>query len=441
MTTFTWKYGMNQLLFKENFNEHNYRNDDFESENELVQPSEYLFDIHLSKLMKNTISKNEYNITNKVINLRYDLVQKYLAYNKGLLVEIDRTTQAEINENDLRYEIFQFIDYCRHIWRSGGSFNVIREEFPHLFDVNSPYLYEVINIENYFYNNSHQSQPYYLYEKLVRGISPLMKERRQLVRMIKYISPYSSHSDNALTCQIILVDREYDSFINNARELIISDTTETINSYLASTAIDEEHFRNSVNHMLVCIDSCDRGGNHNFGRYRGRKKGCFSVFDINTDEYVSLSGPFDITDKTIDTYFGFDSDKKRSNSELLNRVKQIILADSFFKNSKYANLNLKTERYPYTNGPSIPSLGETVQDAIKRSINSNEIQSDYSCCERKIFSFIPDNVLGQCYMFARHKPCPKCCPAIKKFLQIAGRQMKIFYYDNDQVKEFDMSSI
>ena len=460
MKTFTWKYGKETLSFKEVFDEHRYwddglknsgeRNfeeniseDDYESENSLEQPSEYLFDIHLLKLMKSSISKNEYNITNKDIHLGYDVVQEFLAYIKGLLVNIDKTTYSETADIDLHEYIFRFINACRTTWPESESFDGIRKEFSDFFDENSPYQDEVIAIENYFLDRSHRRQPYYLYEKLVGKISPLMRERRQLVRMIKYIQPYKARAYNSegLTCQMILNDDFYLDFIKQADNLIVSDATETINTYLAATSIDEADFRNSVDHMIDCINSCDKGGHHLFGRFRSNNKGCFCVFDINTEEYISLSGPFDINNPIIEAYFGYDQNKKRSNKDLMTKINSIILADSVLQNSKYARLNLLTKRYPYTNGPSIPSDGETVKDAIKRKIDKNEIQSGYSCCERKIFSFINDTDTGQCYMFVKHEPCQKCIPAIKRFLQNPRRQMRIFYYDNDLVKEFDMSTI
>ena len=105
MITFTWKYGKEPFLFEEMFDEQrdsddildhsrednteeNNKEDDFESEDRLKTPSKYLFDIHLLKLMKNAISTNEYNITNRDMHLYYEVVQKYLAYNKGILVSI-----------------------------------------------------------------------------------------------------------------------------------------------------------------------------------------------------------------------------------------------------------------------------------------------------------------------------------------------------------------
>jgi hypothetical protein len=462
MITFTWKYGKEPFLFEEMFDEQrdsddildhsrednteeNNKEDDFESEDRLKTPSKYLFDIHLLKLMKNAISTNEYNITNRDMHLYYEVVQKYLAYNKGILVSIAKTTHSETEDVNLRNNIYRFIDDCRIAWRDGESFDEIRRDFPGFFGENSPYQDEIIAIENYFSDRSHRTQPYYLYEKLVQKISPLMKERRQLVRMSKHIFSYTympqRHNGRALTCQMILDDAYYLDFIEPANDHIASLTTETINAYLASSSIDEVSFKESVNHMVRHINSCDELGNHMFGRFIGNKKGCFCIFDISSDEYISLSGPFDITDSAIERYFGYSSDKKRSNKDLMDKINNIILADPTLHSSKYANLNLLTRRYPYTKGSGIPSNGETVEDAMKRRIDKNEIQGDYSCCERKIFSCINANNSGQCYMFTRHKPCPKCIPAIKEFLHTPGRQMRIFYYENDSVEEFDMSTI
>lgn len=461
MKTFTWKYGKEQLPFEENFDEQYYKNEAFDdsrkkffNENynegdikdvkELKQPSEYLFEIHLLKLMKNIIAKNEYNITDKVINLGYDVIHTFFAYSKGLIVDIEKTKDAENSNTNLRNEIYQFIDYCRQTWRSYESFNAVSQEFPQLFDRKSPYFHEITAIQDYLLSKKHANQPYHLYEKLVMKVSPLMKERRQLIRMIKYTILYNnemrSYYNNALTCQMILNDSYYFDFINKASNQILLDTTNTINAYLNASSTDEFNFTNSINRMIDCINSCDKGGNHNFGRFIGNKKGCFCVFDINTDEYVSFSGPFDISDPQIEAYFNFNQRKKQSNEALMNKINSIILADSTFQKSKYANLNLLTMRYTYGKTFNIPSGGESVGEAISRHVDSKEIQSDYSCCERKIFSFISNSEVGQCYMFARNEPCEKCKPAIKKFLKIPGRQMRIFYYDNG-VKEFDMNTI
>lgn len=464
MITFKWHYGKEQLTFEETLDENKYRDNifensielgveekikenDFESESYLKQPSDYLFDFHLLKLMKKTILNNEYNITNKEIHLYYDVIQKFLAYNKGILVFIDKIRNSENTNTDLCEDIFSFIDTCRNTMPNTETFNEIRETFPKLFDENSSCYNEVIAIEEYFLNlnnNYYYKQPYYLYEKLVMKISPIIKERRQLVKMIKHILPYRPYWRNngmPLTCQMILNDDNYFGFIGQASSLIVSDVEKTINSYLAFTSITEDNFKDSVNHMINCINSCDKSGNHNFGRFIGKKKGCFCLFDINTDEYISLSGPFDATDCIIVSYFGYDRNKINSNNELMNKINNIILSDSTLSKSKYAKLNLLTKRYPYTTNSNISSSGETIDDAINQKIDKNEIQSDYSCCERKIFSYISATASGMCYMFVRHEPCKKCKPAIKDFLQTQGRQMRIFYYDNDIVKEFDVSTI
>ena len=66
---------------------------------------------------------------------------------------------------------------------------------------------------------------------------------------------------------------------------------------------------------------------------------------------------------------------------------------------------------------------------------------DYACCERKIFSSIIGKISGDCYLFTKREPCEKCRPAIKEVLNNKSCNLRIFYSDNDIVKEFDMSTL
>ena len=452
MIKFIWKYGKGNeaIELNENFDEKNNNDLEFSREensnyvgNRSVNPSDYLFDIHFTKLMKKTVESHEYDIKDENVDLGYDKLQKFFSYNKGLLYEIDKTVERETSDNDLREQVFQVINYWRNVWN--GQVEYINDEDRFPYTENSIFYKEVVAIDNY-YNAHYEYPPYYLFERMVEKISPLMKERRQLVKMIRYTSPYKhtylSQSGHALlTCQMVLDENNYNDFIYDAKEKITKYAEDTINEYLSSSTADDRAFLNSVNNMISCIESCDKGGNHNFGRYRGNKKGCFSIFDTATDKYVSLSGPFDVTDSSIETYLKISEGKKVSNNQLKNKIHNIILADSTLCGAKYSNLNLRTKRFPYSSKTLISSNGETVQDAMNSHVSINEIESDYSCCERKIFSCIPNIVSGDCYMFARHEPCEKCRPAIKKVLNKTSCNMRIFYYDNNNVKEFDMSTL
>ena len=56
----------------------------------IVQPSEYIFDIHLIKLMYDAVRNTDDNYTVNGKTLGYSEVLKFLACNKGVLVEIER---------------------------------------------------------------------------------------------------------------------------------------------------------------------------------------------------------------------------------------------------------------------------------------------------------------------------------------------------------------
>ena len=97
------------------------------------------------------------------MHLYYEVVQKFLAYNKGLLVNIDKIIHSE--NIDLCEQIYRFIDACRITWQVREPFDVICREFPEFFYESSLYQDEIIAIENYFLDGSHRTQPYYLYER------------------------------------------------------------------------------------------------------------------------------------------------------------------------------------------------------------------------------------------------------------------------------------
>jgi hypothetical protein len=447
MVHFTWNYGEEQIRFDEYFNENEEETKGFLGEDEqnymldeYANPSDYLFDIHMTKLMREAVVKYNYDVSERNINLGYEQAQTFLAYNKGLLIELTRTVSQETDDDELREQVFQFIDYWRDVWNGHMQVEDVYEQMSTFYSDDSRFYEEAIAIRNY-YEQEHHYPPYYLFEKMVARISRLMVARRRLVRQVKYIYAYLPQNGQALTCQMILNDNYYRNFMERVRERVVVDVETAVNDYLSASSIDDSAFIYSVKHMIDCINSCDNGGNHNFGKYRVKKKGCFSLFDTGTDRYASLSGPFDVTEPSIKSYFSFDKRKQDANDNLIKKINSIILADSHLRGTKYANLTLYTKRFPYCGGPVIPNNGETVQDAMNRRVLSSDIQSDYSCCERKIIPFVPNTFSGLGFMFARHEPCKKCRPALKNFLNQTRCDMRIYYYENDVIKEFNVSNL
>ena len=165
-------------------------------------------------------------------------------------------------------------------------------------------------------------------------------------------------------------------------------------------------------------------------------------FSVNT-VFISLSGPFDVTDRMIKKYLDYNQNRQNSYNALLEKVNKIFLANPAFNKAQYARLNLMTERFlcNMNNQRIILKNGQIVEDAIENKVSKNEIASDYSCCERKIFSVVQNITGAECYLFTKFKPCKKCRPAIKKFLNNTNCNMKIFYYENGTVEEYDMSNL
>lgn len=357
MVHFTWKYGEERIPFDEYFNENEDEIKEFLGEDEknsmldeYVNPSDYLFDIHMTKLMREAVVKYDHDVRERNINLGYEQVQTFLAYNKGLLADLTRTISQKTNDEELkvREQVFQFIDYWRAVWNWNMDVENSYEQMSAFYSDNSRFYEEAIAIRNY-YEQRHVYPPYYLFEKMVAKISSLMEDRRRLVRQVKYILPYryeyTSRYGQALTCQMILNDNYYENFMERVRESLVVDVEMTVNGYLSASSIDDSVFIDSVKNMINCINSCDNGGNHNFGKYRGKKKGCFSLFDTVADKFASLSGSFDVTDKSIITYLGFDVGRKVSNNDLMNKINSIILADPQLKGTRYANLTLGTKDF------------------------------------------------------------------------------------------------
>lgn len=452
MIEFKWKYGLKKIELVEIFDENQEISEEEEDKEkstedkveDVTNPCEYLFEMHSTKLMRKAIRSNDYDFEGGDICVHHNTLQKYFEYNKCLLSDIARTTETDERDIERRDALNRYIDFWRSEWNGNLEVEELHER-TRLMLAESNIDNDVANKIEEYYREKSEYPPYYLFERLVANVSAKMVERRRLVKMIRFLVPYKaaehSGSGEALTCQMVLSDTDYSKYITSAKTEIINDTENTINYYLSSTSISDSAFLNSVNHMIDCINSCDKGGNHNFGKFRGRNDKCYSIMDTDSETYISLSGTFDVTDRTILNYFNFSVQRETSNKSLKDKVNMIILNDPDLRKAKYAKMNLATERFPYKGGPFIPASGETVKDAIIKKVGKDEIGKGFSCCERKIFSYPNASFGGDSFLFARHKPCEKCKPAIKKLIQTSKTNIKIYHYENDVIKEFDVSTI
>ncbi len=428
---------------KDTFESGDFRSEVPEEVEEEITISDCLLDLKALELMTQAVKSHDYNVSDIEIRVGYEDARRFLAYSKSLLQKYySSSSSADDVPPSARNQLIDFIDRCRSEWEKkaadGGTPGELDLDNYFTDSQSSSLFYEDVQDIKEYYKNERRYPPYYIFERMVSKISPLSKERRILVKMSKYAYRYSARQGekNLLTCQMVLSDASYGSFSNAAKNEIVAFTEETINKYLSSSIGGDkgQDFNDAMNSMITCINSCDKAGNHNFGQFIGKKQKCFGLFDVNPERYISLSGPFDVTDNVIESYLQFDFSKQQSNKDLMRKIKDIIMKDPILSGSKYSNLIGQTCRYSYP-GKKIPNGKETVSDAINRNVPPNEIGSDFTCCERKILAQVPATTGKICYLFTRHLPCPKCEPAIQEWINKTGCSLKIYYLHNDIITE------
>lgn len=201
----------------------------------IVQPSEYIFDIHLIKLMYDAVRNTDDNYTVNGKTLGYSEVLKFLACNKGVLVEIERQREYEKNrsnnedpnyrdsyeaEEHLFQEIYSYIEHCRRLWpnRNNDSLDSIKdgERFPFIYDPRGgfSFLYCAEAIKHVFQNPQAKHQPYYYYNQLLQAIkSDIIKRRLKLNQLASYAKTYYNDKNGKLLSQVILDEQAFANYL------------------------------------------------------------------------------------------------------------------------------------------------------------------------------------------------------------------------------------
>ena len=107
------------------------------------------------------------------------------------------------------------------------------------------------------------------------------------------------------------------------------------------------------------------------------------------------------------------------------------------QDATWAKFNRKVERYDENSTERYPSALQSVQEAMYSDMEAKEIRGHFSCCERKMFAYISSDISDEGYIFARLKPCMKCKPAIRKFME-KRKKISVYYLDdNRKIKLLD----
>lgn len=457
MKRFTWTIQMgdgeeftediDEIKHSRDENDRNSSEDDA-LEYEEVSLSDMLLNIHAVYLMSRCVKNNDYLpfIQEKEISVHLDAAQEFLAINKIMLDEIAEVSSKELKDEKECRQVYDFIQMCRDNWHETDEVfynSIIQSESYQYFlqSENHNYLSYIDSIMSFHHINP-KRKPYYYFNLMALEVNyEVVEERYKLVRILSFVNHYYPTETDALTCQMVIQPQLFEDHLDMLEDEIINNCNDNISEYLSAYSVDDKGFIDSINKMIDCINSCKSG----FSKYQrsirphrqndGAK--CFGLMDLDNSRYVSLCGPFDAKDSKILKHLKFSDKLKTRYANLKSSLHKYILLHPEFNGSIYSEMNLNMKSYPRTG--YIKTI-QTLDKAIDKGVDSKTIQSEYSCCERKMFSKICTPVKGNCYLFTSLETCKKCRPAVKELIATyMGLSLRVFYLKNGIITEADVS--
>ena len=408
-----------------------------------------LLNIHAAKLMYDYIRENNYKVPDdqKTHDFQLDFFQKCIAYSKGILVELRKAANTKIPDEKLARQVSEFIQVCRDNWYSDSFTEMTddRERFDDIYS-NAELADCVTKIRSiYDQEGGSEGKPgilYYYFNKMALNVDRVVVGKRdELLKQISDVAAYYPANIEPLKCQMILDDTRFNSFLDYSENTIISSCQVAVSTYLNSISIEDIPINESINNMEDFINSCDKGGNHNFGKYVSKDR-CFGLIKMPDRIYISLSGTFDAKEPEIIQYLNFSSPQENRYEDINKKVESFL--PRYFSDYIYSEMNSIEYRYPYDGLMDEIKIKspQLLRDAIAAGIDKGQIGSEYGCCERKMFSKLRFVGSGKLYLFTRKKPCKKCLPAIKKIMGIfKSWEMYAYCYGDDghgEIKEVDL---
>lgn len=411
--------------------------------NDEIEISDIISDALLCQEMKRLFYKyqNEYVDQSKqeielLIQYNY-LIKEYICCRKKILSEIYKTKiykQEEENRNQLVDALIQ--DCRRHI-----TSRELREKYSVLF--HDVILEKILSkIEEKL---DEDKIPYYWLEKLVKELDGTVAERRKLVKLLQESLKYQPSREQPLTIQMVMSNSLYEDYTNNAKQILIENTEEMLNSFIPMSVEEQQGFANRIEMMRVYINKCldEDPQRQIFKDHCDVGKSCYGLLQRGNTGYFALSGSFDFVEEEIGHYYKFSDRKKREYEVTKRNVR--VLHTNFYPEAVWARLKLETKRYPYQGdrGREIPIDGESFREAMNRVSDedyANGVKCDFTCCERKIFEYVSGDE-GETLLFSKFRPCKKCRPAIRKF-KVMEPSIRVFYLGENGIEEwFDQGEI
>ncbi len=458
MKNFTWKYN-NELNINEAFDDYSYVKSKNlpHIESDTNEPSSYseidiLLDIHLWKSIKKYLKSNESINSKNIQNFvkSHTMIQDIVDESKHLICGITfMANTAQDNTYEIRELKNNYINDYRKDWYEGNvfSFETYRETYSRLY--NDPNLQNILNhLEAAPITSS--KLPYYWLEQLAICQDDNAKANRELIKDLKYINPHNPKSSGLLTCQLAIANAQFETFISQSSTDIAYELQTNVNNFFETTTnsdasgtpnTPDADFMNKISLLRNKLNSLNSRNEPYFGLYKDKGKKCSGLIDFEDNQYFSFSGPFDAYEDDLLNYLNFTVDKQTSNAELIRKITSLILPT--LNDFEWAKFNKKVERFSHSGTSStISAIPDTVATAMQNSEAVATIESDFSCCERKMFSYIQKPTSGDGFLFTKMKPCNKCIPAIKSFLN-PNVHLRIYCLNDSRtnIEEIDPNSL
>ncbi len=241
---------------------------------------------------------------------------------------------------------------------------------------------------------------------------------------------------------------KFDHFLGDLQDAayILIDIMKTIIENLQSAVCNkriysESYFQSSVDTLKKYINISDI---EDLRDYKDDGSRCFSImetyFKNGSNQLVfTLSGVWDSQDVDIEKFFS----KSGGNSNLINACYQL----KTILNAKWAVTTRNVQNYMvdiHGDMQCIGNLGNKMslypKGYIEEKKELRKVVRDFTCCERKIVSYINNNFKSdiiKCNLYVKFQPCEKCLYALNEFKKRIQINKKDFYLVHARTDELD----
>lgn len=200
---------------------------------------------------------------------------------------------------------------------------------------------------------------------------------------------------------------------------------------------DDNYFNEAVSQIKKYIENCEK--DNILKNYTDDNRGCFSIFDViyndkKSERFFSFSGVWDGPDDILNH---FKETKNNAVAQACKRLETILKAT-------WVTISDDVKNYIMDKHGDMVCVGNLrmfIDNCKINSLTEKEIKNrrrDFSCCERKFFSYINNNVkipLKRCMMYVKFQPCEKCIFALNEFKKQQNISKYNFYIEHARTDE------